>query len=87
MTRQSVHDAVVATLGEMLRLSVEQIDNTSDLARDLGVDSLMLTHLLLAVEERVGARVPSGSESHLAGVRTVEDLTLRFWEALGSPRA
>lgn len=53
---------------------VGSIDDSAELAADLGVDSLTLASLLVSVEEQLGMQLPAGAESYLAGVRTVGEL-------------
>jgi acyl carrier protein len=78
MTRDAIRAAVAAAIGELTGASIEKIADTDDLVDDLGVDSMASVSLLVAIEDRVGATIPDGSEGSLVGIRTVGDLVDRL---------
>jgi acyl carrier protein len=78
MTRDAVRTAVAEAICELTGTAVEKIADTDDLVKDLGVDSMTSVNLLVAIEDRVGARVPDGAEGSLVGIRTVGDLVDRL---------
>jgi acyl carrier protein len=82
MTAEAACAAVIAVLAEMSPVPAARILPSSELVNDLGVDSMMFTHLLVGVEERLGTRVPRGREGDFAGVGTVADFAERFCQAI-----
>jgi acyl carrier protein len=81
MTPHSIRVAVLAALADLTRIPVEQITDAASMS-DLGVDSFLALRLLLAIEDRVGVRLPDGSESQLIAARTVGALVEQFTFAL-----
>jgi acyl carrier protein len=78
MTRDAIRVAVAAAIGELTGAAVDRIQDADDLVDDLGVDSMAAVSLLIAIEDRVGATVPDGSEGSLVGIRTVGELVNRL---------
>jgi acyl carrier protein len=69
---------VAEAVGELTGIAVAQIADSDDLVEDLGVDSMAAVNLLVAIEDRVGVRVPDGDEGSLVGIRTVGNLVDRL---------
>ena len=65
----AVRDALAATLGR----NASEIAADADLERDLGLDSMAMIQVNIAIEERLGVAVEAGESPELA-VRTVDDL-------------
>jgi acyl carrier protein len=78
MTRASIRAAAADAIGELTGYSPEKINETDDLVRDLGVDSMVAVRLLVAIEDRIGTMLPDGSEGSLVGARTVAELVERL---------
>jgi|HubBroStandDraft_3_1064219.scaffolds.fasta_scaffold459579_1 acyl carrier protein len=78
MDEVSVRKAVVEAIEELTGSSSKTISDAHDLVEDLRIDSMASVSLLIAIEDRVGKRVPEGAESDLVGVRTVGDLVERL---------
>jgi acyl carrier protein len=75
--------AVAEALAEITGVSTGRISDTSDLVDDLALDSMASVSLLNAIEDRVGCKVPDGSEGSLVGIRTVADLVDRLASVFG----
>jgi acyl carrier protein len=75
----AVVEAVRAALARTQDLSPHEIRLDADLEADLGLDSMALIEVNIAIEERLGVPVPAG-ETPEAAVRTVADL-VAFVEA------
>jgi acyl carrier protein len=74
----SVRAAVVESLRWVLNEKDLEIADDDDLASDLGVDSLMTSRMLAAVERRLHTMIPSGSEGEIATATTVGALVERL---------
>jgi acyl carrier protein len=83
MEPSSIRTAVAAAIGELTGYPPEKIRDADDLARDLGVDSMVAMRLLVAVESRLGTTLPDGFESRFVGIATVADLVERLGSVLG----
>ncbi|QYG92057.1 acyl carrier protein [Iamia sp. SCSIO 61187] len=70
MDRATVLTAVIDTAVELLKLDPATVTETSTWAEDLEADSLDLTELVMALEDRFEVEVP---EESLEGVKTVGD--------------
>ena len=73
-----VRRAVIASLAQLTGCIADKISDCDDLTDDLGVDSVVSVNLLLAVEDRLEARLPEGCEGSFVNVRTVGELVGRF---------
>ena len=82
MAYNRVRSALVESIAELTRSSANRISDGDDLIEDLGVDSMVVANLLMAIEDKLGVKLPSGSESSLVGARTVGDLTERLSASL-----
>jgi acyl carrier protein len=82
MTPDRVRSALVDSIAELTRSSASRISDGDDLIEDLGVDSMVVVNLLMAIEDKLGVTLPEGSESSLVGARTVGDLSERLIGAL-----
>jgi acyl carrier protein len=71
--RDEVARAVRVALARTLGRSLEDVQPGSDLEADLGLDSMALIEVNIAIEELLRVPVPAGETPELA-VRTVEDL-------------
>ncbi len=70
MDRNDVLTAVIDTAVELLRLERADVTESATWAGDLEADSLDLTELVMALEDRFDVEVP---EEHLEEVETVGD--------------
>jgi phthiocerol/phenolphthiocerol synthesis type-I polyketide synthase C len=80
--RISLREAVVASIAELIGERPDRI-NDNDRLTDLGVDSMVAVNLLVAIEGRVGMRLPEGSEVPLMESQTVLELVEKVGDALG----
>jgi acyl carrier protein len=78
MTPERIRRALVESLAELTHHSVSGISDGARLVEDLGVDSMIVVNLVMAIEDRLGVRLPEGSESSLVDAKTVADLTERL---------
>lgn len=78
MTPARIRRALVESLAELTHHSVNGISDGARLVEDLGVDSMIVVNLVMAIEDRLGVRLPEGSESSLVDAKTVADLTERL---------
>lgn len=72
--RREVRQVVAIQLEVLAGVPVAAIGDDSRLLDDLGVDSFTAVSLLGRVEDALGQTLPEGTESNLAGVRTVGEL-------------
>jgi acyl carrier protein len=72
IAQQEIEAAVRAALARTLRLPIEEIQPESDL-EILGLDSMALIHVNIALEERYGVEV-AAYDAPEAGIRTVSEL-------------
>src|SRR5579872_2046347 len=72
-SRADIEQVVVAALSRTLRVPIEEIRPESDLETDLGLDSMAMIHVNIAIEERLPVALPA-CEAPEAGIRTVDDL-------------
>ncbi|MEJ7583390.1 MAG: acyl carrier protein [Acidimicrobiales bacterium] len=70
MDRSEVFVAVKETAVELLKVEPDQITEEAQFADDLEADSLDLTELVMALEDRFAIEVP---EDDLENVRTIGD--------------
>ena len=84
MSRSEVRAAVVASLAEIAGASRDRIADGDRLVEQLGLDSFTSAGCLVAVEERLGTRVPEGCEGALADVKTVGELVDRLMATLSA---
>ena len=68
---QTQFDRIVAELARIARLPVNQIQPSTDLDADLGLDSLMKIELLLLLEGELGQPLP---DELVVGIKTVDDI-------------
>lgn len=78
MNEATVKDAVTASIAALIGRASDTIEETDDLASDLGVDSLIAIKLLHSVESKLGRSLPEGSEGSLVGISTVRELVQRL---------
>ncbi len=67
--REEILEAIKGHLGER-GIDANDVSESSDLAKDLGLDSLDTVELTLGLEERFGIEIP---DTELEGVATVGD--------------
>jgi acyl carrier protein len=70
MSRDDVYEAVKRVLVDELKLDASVVRPDADLRRDLGLDSLDVTTVAMALEERLGVEVADDS---MQDVETVAD--------------
>jgi acyl carrier protein len=63
-------DRVIQIISETLRIPVERVTPQASFSNDLGADSLDLTDLVIAIEQRLGVRIPA---HHVSRLETVGD--------------
>lgn len=66
-----IFDEVKDILAENLDLDPNTIEMTSDLATDLGADSLDAIDIVMSLEDQYGIEVP---DSAIENMKTVEDI-------------
>ncbi len=66
-----IFEEVKDILAEELDLDPNQIEMTSDLASDLGADSLDAIDIVMSLEDQYGIEVP---DSVIENMKTVEDI-------------
>jgi acyl carrier protein len=71
-------ESTMRELAGLLRLEAREIVGSAHLARDLGVDSLNAADLIVAIEQRTGARIVEGREAEVANAERVDDLIGRL---------
>lgn len=64
-------EEVAKILADQLALSVSEIEEDSDIVKDLGADSLDVVELLMTLEENTGKTIP---EDKVADLKTVGDV-------------
>jgi len=62
-------NAVVAAIGDLTGYAPERIRDTDDLARDLGVDSMVAVRLLVAIEDHLGTTLPADGREASSALR------------------
>ena len=70
MSETDVYDAIKQVLVDELKLSPEVVKPEADLRRDLGLDSLDVATVAMALEEKLGVEV---SDEAMQDVQTVQD--------------
>lgn len=69
--KQSIEDRVKANLVEVLGVDLEKITSQSDIADDLGADSLDMVELAMSFEEEFDIEIPDDTEEPLITVADV----------------
>lgn len=82
MDRQTVLTAVIDTAVELLKLDPDLVTESATWGGDLEADSLDLTELVMALEDRFDIEVP---EEKLEAVETVGDAADVVLAAMGEP--
>ena len=70
MSETDVYEAIKQVLVDELKLSPEAVRPEADLRRDLGLDSLDVATVAMALEEKLGVEV---SDEAMQDVQTVQD--------------
>ena len=70
MSQTDVYEAIKQVLVDELKLSPDVVRPEADLRRDLGLDSLDVATVAMALEERLGVEV---SDEAMQDVETVQD--------------
>jgi acyl carrier protein len=68
---QTVHDEIATALSQVLNRKVE-IQGSTRIVEDLGMDSLAVMNFIMAIEDRYDISIPL---DRVAQVETVDDLT------------
>jgi acyl carrier protein len=68
---QTVHDEIATALSQVLNRKVE-IQGSTKIVEDLGMDSLAVMNFIMAIEDRYDISIPL---DRVAQVETVDDLT------------
>lgn len=66
-------EKIIAIMNEQLNLEGVEIKETSSFKEDLGVDSLDLFELVMALEEEFGVEIPSEDLENITTVKAVVD--------------
>lgn len=74
VAQEEVERVVHTALADVLERSVDEISPDSDLVKDLGLDSLGLIQVNIAIEEQLNAPILGGESPEFA-LNTVSDLT------------
>src|SRR6059058_2234757 len=70
MSDDAVYEAIKQVLVDELKLDASAVKPEADLRRDLGLDSLDVATVAMALEEKLGVEVPDDA---LQNVETVQD--------------
>jgi acyl carrier protein len=82
-SRDAVVAAVRTALARTRNRPLDEIRLETDLEADLGLDSMALIEVNIAIEEQLGVPVPAGETPELV-VRTVADLAAFVLERAGA---
>jgi acyl carrier protein len=82
-SRSRIRVAVIGALGEITRRPTDRMTDADALVEELGLDSLNMASFIVAVEERLGARVSDGDEAELVDAKTVGDILDRLERIFG----
>jgi acyl carrier protein len=84
MTTDFIRAAVIASLAQLTGCAAGDISDSDVLIDDLGVDSLIVVNLLVAIEDRLDVQLPDGCEGSFVNIRTVGQLVHGFVTSLGA---
>ena len=68
-----IEEVVAEALARTLRIPLDRVRPESDLEGELGLDSMAMIHVNVAIEEKLHVALPA-CEAPEAGIRTVADL-------------
>lgn len=71
-------DLIAQEVAKLMGISAKEL-NIHQPISDVGMDSLMVVELAVALEERIGVKVPAVS---LSGGATIQTMAQRFWQML-----
>lgn len=71
-------DLIAQEVAKLMGMSVKEL-NVHQPISDIGMDSLMVVELAVALEERIGLKIPAVS---LSGGATIQTMAERFWQML-----
>ena len=71
-------DLIAQEVAKLMGISVKEL-NVHQPISDIGMDSLMVVELAVALEERIGLKIPAVS---LSGGATIQTMAERFWQML-----
>lgn len=71
-------DLIAQEVSKLMGISVKEL-NVHQPISDIGMDSLMVVELAVALEERIGFKIPAVS---LSGGATIQTMAERFWQML-----
>ena len=71
-------DLIAQEVAKLMGISVKEL-NVHQPISDIGMDSLMVVELAVALEERSGLMIPAVSRS---GGATIQTMAERFWQML-----
>lgn len=69
--KKTTFDKVQEIIAEKLSLKKEDVKNESNIAEDLGADSLDLVEILMALEDTFGVSIP---DEAIPEIKTIKDL-------------
>jgi acyl carrier protein len=69
---------LAAIVSEVTGVEADEVRMEKSLATDLGVDSLSMVEIVVAIEERLGVVVPDGEVKDLAAVADVVTIIRRL---------
>ena len=81
LSKAEISEKVVTIIAEQLGRDVESIKPESDIANDLGADSLDLAELMIAFEENFEIDI---DEENVGNITTVEDVVNQIEKQLNS---
>ncbi|MCA9519862.1 MAG: acyl carrier protein [Myxococcales bacterium] len=73
MTREQIHEQVVALICQQLEVEPQQVTTTADIIKDLGADSLDVVQLVLEMETQFDVEIPLEDVEKLRSVQDVFD--------------
>lgn len=73
MTREQIHEQVVALICQQLEIEPQQVTPDADIIKDLGADSLDVVQLVLGMETQFDVEIPLEDVEKLRSVQDVYD--------------
>ena len=67
-----IFDKIKAILAEQLDADIDEMTMDTDIAKDLGADSLDVVELLMSIEDEFSVEIP---DEEIENIRTIGELT------------
>ena len=71
MENKNLTDKVKEIIAQQLSVKVEAIQNTTNIAEELGADSLDLVEILMSLEDEFGISIP---DEMIPQIKTIKDI-------------